>query len=169
MSKRKVVFLDIDGVLNSSRSFVGIGASWPHDDPTKVRLDPASVGCLRFLVDKIDAVIHVHSTWASDSTFTDQYMIDVLAHHGFPGAPVQPVDRDIARTGERASRIQKLIIKHGVGNGDYVILDDAAYLKEDFTYENHGLILTDPTEGFGYMDMAKALQYFGQTVPIIVM
>lgn len=169
MSNRKVVFLDIDGVLNSSKSFVAFGASWPSDDPKNVKLDPAAVGCLRFLVDKVDAVIHVHSTWASDPTFTDQYMIDVLANHGFPGAPVQPVDREIAKTGERAHRIQKLIIKHGLGEGDYVILDDAAYLKDDFTYDEHGLIQTDGTEGFGYMDMAKALRYFGQTVPIIMM
>jgi len=57
----KVIFLDIDGVLNSvEQSIAG------HSNQSNVRLyrvDPVKVGLLRWLVDQTDAKVVISSTW----------------------------------------------------------------------------------------------------------
>lgn len=62
----KVIFLDIDGVLNSSRSAAALGGMpWP--DPKKERdwhlFDPVGVGLLRRACEKTGAVCVLSSSW----------------------------------------------------------------------------------------------------------
>lgn len=127
-----ILFLDIDGVLNSARSFLALGASYPpeHPDdttpcepgdavrPTHPRLDPVAVGLLRFVVQATGASIYVHSSWANRRSA--DYFRRLFAHHyDWPDAPI------LERVGYqfvRADRI-RLALEH-YAPSEYAILDD---------------------------------------------
>lgn len=58
-----VVFLDVDGVLNSYRNIIAHGRfPFPNED-SEVELDAIAVGMVRKLCEVTDAVIVMHSTW----------------------------------------------------------------------------------------------------------
>ena len=67
----KIIFLDIDGVLNSGRSFIAFAknakaAEYEHDPYwskiTKATIDPVSVGLLNRVLEEFDAHIVLSST-----------------------------------------------------------------------------------------------------------
>jgi len=57
----KIIFLDIDGVLNSVEQ--SIANRLDQSDVRLYRIDPVRVGLLRWLVDQTDAKIVISSTW----------------------------------------------------------------------------------------------------------
>lgn len=65
----KVLFLDIDGVLNSHRTCTAFGSplkgGFPHgfDDDNMALFDHAAIGLIRKLCDKSDASIVLSSSW----------------------------------------------------------------------------------------------------------
>ena len=74
----KVIFLDIDGVLNSSKT-VDRNFDYPE-------LDPRNLAVLQEIVSKTDAVLVLISSWKDDwlnedGTVDDQYRIDYFDAH----------------------------------------------------------------------------------------
>lgn len=62
----KIIFLDIDGVLNSNRSCVALGGMpWPgdHKDRDWHFFDPVAVGLLRRACEKTGACCVLSSSW----------------------------------------------------------------------------------------------------------
>src|SRR5690606_39253231 len=72
---KKYLMLDIDGVLNSSRTVIvyeGYGHGW---EPFSPKFDPVAVGLLRKLVEDTDAVIIISSSWRITTTYEQFYTI----------------------------------------------------------------------------------------------
>jgi len=58
-----VVFLDVDGVLNSYRNVIAHGRFPFPNEESEAELDPIAIGMVRKLCEITDAVIVMHSTW----------------------------------------------------------------------------------------------------------
>lgn len=64
----KVLFLDLDGCLNSLRSAIAFG-NYPHKLPEDRRLfDPIALGLVRRICKETGAVIVISSTWRRSHT-----------------------------------------------------------------------------------------------------
>jgi len=64
----KVLFLDVDGVLNSNRNLLAYGCfPWPNVPDGLIcaesKLDPIAIGMIRKVCEDTGAVIVLHSTW----------------------------------------------------------------------------------------------------------
>ena len=81
-----LIFLDIDGVLNSVDSAVAHHALHPKHHREEFRLDPISVGLLKLLCEITDAKIVISSMWRL-SRQTGEFH-DIFAHYGWIAAPV---------------------------------------------------------------------------------
>lgn len=144
----KLVFLDIDGVLNSAeymRERRHLQRPSPHS------IDAAAVPRLNALTDRTGARIVVSSTWRL--TRTVARLAEVLALHGVTGEVVAKtprlIDHDALgpgrhRAAERGREIQRWLDEHNassvvrVDDHDIVILDD----NSDMAHLKHRLVLT---------------------------
>jgi hypothetical protein len=129
---RRVIFLDIDGVLAPIRS-------WERYDD----LAPACVEVLNQIVARVDADVVVSSTWRYDKTVAE--LQQMLEAHGFAGRVVgaTPTGPPGASRGEE---IAAWLAEHDVSG--YAIIDDhldmgelRAHLVQ--TRSAHGLQPTD--------------------------
>lgn len=59
----KVIFLDIDGVLNTQNTFVEIHNEWKKTNKRRIEIDSFRVEILSYIVKKTDAKIVLSSTW----------------------------------------------------------------------------------------------------------
>jgi hypothetical protein len=142
---RRVIFLDIDGVLAPIRRWDRYGD-----------LDPACIGALNEIVAAGDADVVVSSTWRHGRTVAElQAMLDA---EGFAGRVLgrTPTDMDGASRGEE---IAAWLAEHPVGG--YVIIDDHADLGELSTH----LVLTHPARGLQPADVPRALAMLGSPLP----
>ncbi len=73
----KVVFLDVDGVLNSPRNVLAFGGlpfpncNTPNDKHFVGNLDWLAVGMLRTVCEEMGAVVVLHSTWRKHMSVED--------------------------------------------------------------------------------------------------
>ena len=152
-----ILFLDIDGVLNSLASVIAIGQSYPAEDVKQVVLDPVAVGLLKAMCKECDFHIYVHSTWSQGRDA--QYFRQLFEHYGFKAAILDRVHtRD-----ERAIRIQQA--RQHYRPERYIILDDADMRKEfgeDFFF-------IDNRNGLRWEHYEKVLMRFGKSIPCILM
>ena len=143
-----ILFLDIDGVLNSLGSVLALG------DPSH-HLDPVSVGLMARLCQETDAKIVVSSTWRIGRTVEMlKNELDKLGAH-------KVADRIIDRTKDfRAIRGKQIAqwIEDNAFEGRYVIVDDDSdMLPEQKPYFVH----TSWEDGFKakhYRDALKILK-----------
>lgn len=168
--KKKIIFLDFDGVLNSVRSVVAdqkcINAlNAKHailaGHTIASGFDPVAVKLIRQIINKTDAYIVVSSAWRKAISLGD---IRQIFHTEF-GWPDGEEERIIGVTGRRdnghrGSEIQDWIDDHTVGitNFQYIIVDDS------YDFHDHQMkrfIQTDPYNGFSYQDYCNALELFG--------
>ena len=76
----KILFLDIDGVLNSVRSAIALGG-YPRPNRFKNKFDKVAVQLIRILCVKTDTVICLSSTWrryVNLETFSKQMKLPIL-------------------------------------------------------------------------------------------
>ena len=78
----KVIFLDIDGVLNSKKYITSMKDLW--DDP-KYQMDPLAVARLNRITDTTGADIVVSSTWRLAFTHHLDKLQDCMASYGITG------------------------------------------------------------------------------------
>ena len=142
MAKR-VLFLDIDGVLNTTRT------------ATHIRLDEERVLRLKRVLDQTGASIVLSTFWRN----FDHYIAYILSRHGIkeriigttPGAEHRSKNSerssaDEAEYASRAHEIHAWLREHPVSS--YVILDDRQTasddeLKQRFVHTKTALGLTD--------------------------
>jgi hypothetical protein len=142
---RRVIFLDIDGVLAPIRTWDRYGD-----------LDPACIRALNEIVAGGEADVVVSSTWRHGRTVAElQAMLDA---EGFAGRVLDrtPTDMDGASRGEE---IAAWLAEHPVGG--YVIIDDHADLGEVRTH----LVLTHPAHGLQPADVPRALAMLRSPLP----
>src|ERR1700693_6017654 len=123
----KVIFLDIDGVLNSKSSYIGYnGYPWPDHDRHKFQW--VSVMLLKKLVKKTGAVVVLSSTWRDH--------VDLTEFSEFLGVPIIGRTRRSIGDQPRGMEISEWIqLNAPKEDFKYVILDDNSDMLED-QYDN---------------------------------
>jgi len=135
---RRVVFLDIDGVLAPIRRWDRYGD-----------LDPGCIRVLNEILAGAGADVVVSSTWRHGKTVTELQEMLVVA--GFIGCVI-----DKTPTGElgadRGEEIAAWLAEHAVGG--YVIIDDHG----DMGGLRTQLVLTHPARGLQPADAPRAIE-----------
>ena len=134
---RRVVFLDIDGVVAPIKRWDRYGD-----------LDPACIRVLNDIVASGDADVVVSSTWRHGKTVAQLQAI--LETEGFVGRVVGKTPSDIPGA-IRGDEIAAWLADHAVGG--FVILDDHADMGE---LRSH-LVLTEPGHGLQPAHVPRAL------------
>ena len=134
---RRVIFLDIDGVLAPIRRWDRYGD-----------LDPACIKVLNEIVAIGEADVVVSSTWRHGKTVAE--LQEMLEAEGFAG---RVLDKTPAGTNgaSRGEEIAAWLADHAVGN--YVIIDDHADMGD---LRSH-LVLTRPGHGLQPADAPRAI------------
>jgi len=115
----KVIFLDIDGVLNSEAYFIARGKNFSLLPKFSYDLDPIAVERLNKIMDSTNAEIVLSSTWRLSPL---QQVVDALKYKGFK--------HDIKFTTTRQHMDRGLQILKFVEENDlqqYVVIDDDSY------------------------------------------
>ena len=134
---RRVIFLDIDGVLAPIRRWDRYGD-----------LDPACIRVLNEIVTHGGADVVVSSTWRYGKTIAE--LQEILVAEGFAGTVVgkTPIGGPGA---DRGQEIAAWLAEHAVGG--YVIIDDHVDMGELRTH----LVLTQPARGLQPGDAPRAI------------
>jgi len=148
----RILFLDIDGVLNSAEWFAKMQADALSRRPISHMIDDGCVDRLNRLLDASGADVVVSSSWRLVHTLAE--IRSALKSKGFTG-------RIIAKTpsyrGSRGSEIQAWLTAHERDAEDIVILDDDSdmgHLASSHVCTSWGVGLTDA-------DVSRALALFG--------
>lgn len=163
----KVIFLDIDDVLNSEQTahafhaeFGGNGFGGFFDstleEPThrKVLWGQDLVDNLKFIVDNTGAAIVVSSTWRlSHSPQAIQQMLRLY------GLEAEVIDRTLRMFGPRGEEIDQWLNAHPEVDA-YVILDDSTDMLAS---QLGNFVQTDDYVGLTRVDAVKAVEILNQT------
>jgi hypothetical protein len=143
--RRRVIFLDIDGVLAPIRHWDRYGD-----------LDPRCIEVLNEIVVRGEADVVVSSTWRYGKTIAElQEMLDT---QGFVGRVLDKTPTG-ALGADRGEEIAAWLAAHAVDG--YVIIDDHADMGE----LRSRLVQTYPAQGLQPADALRALAMLMQPVP----
>lgn len=148
----RVIFLDIDGCLNS-HSFNKTVIYDPDD-----RIDPDCVNRLNHIIDETKAVCVLSSDWRF--TFGPNRMTNHLKKFGFTGSVIGTTkdNRD-----SRFNQIKDWISDADIIVDNFVIIDDinifenVSHLPTFKKLRDKHLVLTDPNIGLSLADMHHAI------------
>jgi len=165
----KIIFLDIDGVLNTG-SFVesfyaihklkGINLSDTQDlfrkdmiDDYGIQFCPVATKMLRWIVEVTGAKIVISSTWRMSGL---SVMKDLWRDRGLPGEVIDitPISKDRNRGWE----INKWILDNASNIKSYVILDDD---DDMLVSQLPRFVQINETYGITYNDAINAIQILG--------
>lgn len=159
----KVIFLDVDGVLNNETLAAEIG--WgghfeEYEEATRdrIRWFQKSVDNLRSIVEETDSQIVISSTWRVH--FSVKKFKEMFAVYGWDNAPV--IDRTPITRKSRGIEINRWLVDHKVEG--YVIIDD----YPDFLPEqNSHFVETDPNIGLTDDDTHRAITILNRSNELI--
>ncbi len=134
---RRVIFLDIDGVLAPIRRWDRYGD-----------LDPACIQVLNDIVASGGAEVVVSSTWRHGKTIGE--LQEMLEAQGFAGLVLDKTPGDMPGAG-RGKEIAAWLAEHAVAG--YVIIDDHGDMGELRTH----LVQTHPAHGLLPADGPRAI------------
>ena len=134
---RRVIFLDIDGVLAPIRRWDRYGD-----------VDPACVQVLNEIVARGAAEVVVSSTWRHGKTVAD--LQQMLEAHGFTGSVVDKTPTGAVGL-SRGEEIAAWLAEHTAGG--YVIIDDHVDMGELRAH----LVQTQPAHGLQPADVPRAM------------
>jgi hypothetical protein len=132
-----VLFLDVDGVLNSTRYLKENPGVFDHREEWRA-FDPVAVARLEQVLSRTGAVIVVSSTWRI--TNTEEQLLDFLHRRGAPSARIVGITPVL--TGYRGDEIKSYLKDHP-GITRFAIVDD----DSDMDPYYHKLIKTSYEEG----------------------
>jgi hypothetical protein len=116
---RKVLFLDIDGVLNSHRTAIAFGSMFGVD-----KLDPIAVKLVRGIVDAADACVVLSSSWRLIHDFRELgKQLDL---------PI--IDKTPSMLGPRGREIKAWLDGHPECTQYAIVDDDGDMLPEQMPY-----------------------------------
>ena len=134
---RRVIFLDIDGVLAPIRN-------WERYEG----LDPACVGVLNVVLARGRAEVVISSTWRYSRTVSE--LQTDLESAGFSGRVIGATPTDLSGA-ERGDEIAAWLAEHPVDA--YVIIDDHA----DMGALKSRLVLISPAQGLQATDIPRVM------------
>ena len=159
---KKILFLDIDGVLNSARWYTRIN-NIPRDRFGHA-FDPAAIENLSKIIAATGADIVISSSW---KCFGLDGLRAMWKERNLPGKVIGSTPNTISdkmllnmnldamdEVALRGLEIEEWLSLHGKKVSHYVILDDVdSFLASQKTH----LVLTNPMEGLSKEDVAKAV------------
>lgn len=160
-----IIFLDIDGVLTSERSFF---AHSPNNYKIMNKFDPVAIDFFNKIHNTYDVEFVLISSWKTDMNVSSDYhkhwIISSFSNSGFVGkfADVWKVsDEDnFPALNTRAFQIIKYVEEHHASIEDYMIFDD-----EDYSYNKilnkKRFIKTSSKEGISLKNMKDAWSMLG--------
>lgn len=147
-TKMNLIFLDIDGVLNSLDSAIAFHSC------NESALDPISIGLLKRLCEEVDAKIVISSTWRRGRTTKD--FVKIFANYGWQEAPV--IGRTPIMDSKRGLEIHEWsLFNPEVTN--YVILDDDGSMLDS---QLQNFVHVSNVNGFRSKHYCAALRIFGK-------
>lgn len=146
--KIKVLFLDIDGVLNSTRTAVGCGQGFPHSLTELGKFDPVALALIRNLCGVADISIVLSSTWRK-----------LFAYHDVANALDLPIMGATDMDGKlRGEEIQRWLDAHTDEVESYAIVDDDSDMLSS---QHKRFVKTDGHDGLMWRDYVKLCRLFG--------
>ena len=149
-----IIFLDIDGVLNS-RKFIKqcIANNIPADDV----IDPIAVARLNKITDATDAKLVISSTWRLPFLWLNDFKgLCALLHSHKITADVVGMTPDLNLDHGRGIEIQKYIDECGFNINKFIILDD----DNDMNHLSNRLIKTNFDRGLLDKHINKCIKEF---------
>jgi len=163
----KIIFLDIDGVLNGTRFFTGrhtLGLQTERYDAFKDDIDIIAMGLIKHICDKTGSKIVISSCWRLGRD--TEWFIEGFKWLGWDSFPIIgmtprlkfPEPRKTIRGDEvdawlnEQYKTSSEIIK-------YVIIDDDSDFKH---YHMDYFVRTKTSEGITYGDTLKAIEILGE-------
>lgn len=141
----KVLFLDVDGVLNSTRTCVAFGGyPFELDDGS---FDMVAIALLQRLCAAADVSVVFSSAWRLHCDFRD-------AGKAF-GLPI--IDRTPSLCGPRGAEIAAWLAQHPEVEQYAIIDDDADMLPGQLPH----FVKTDPHEGLSWQAFTRLCEIFG--------
>ena len=160
---RKVIFLDIDGVLNTKWWYTQMDSN-THKDKYGYAFDPKAVANLKNIIEETGADIVISSSW---KCFGLSQMEDMWNERNLPGKIIDitpnSVSDELLLNADidsiemfhiRGEEIKEWLSKHGKRISNYVIIDDMDnMLPEQQSY----FVQTNPEVGITKEDSEKVI------------
>jgi len=148
----RVIFLDIDGVLNYPDCF----------DPGRAWIDPGCIARLNLLVQRSKAVLAITSTWRGlvhSGKMTLDGLRWLLGSHGLE-ATIEGITGPDAQTPDRGQQILRWLQEHPRVEA-FVILDDDTVTIDGLA---HHVVRIDDASGLTDEDIDRASAILDQPV-----
>lgn len=151
----KIIFLDVDGVLNSTRSMVAFkGCGFMRDNQSWKQLDPVAIKLLQHVVEETGASVVLSSTWRIGAL-----QEDIEQFSEFLGVEIIAVTGR-SPDGIRGKEIQKwLDLSAGVDS--FVIVDDDSDMLPS---QMQNFVKVDGKVGLTYENVKSILSILNTTV-----
>lgn len=165
MNKGKIIFLDIDGVLNTERHHKYCYENGlDNSDEYGYVFDPVAVKNLERIVNETGADIVISSSWKYSGLST---LLDMWSDRALPGRVIDTTPdtesdefllhadlENFEFLGCRGYEIKEWLLAHGKTVSQYAILDDEQEMLPD--QQSH-FVQTNPTVGITEEDAEKAI------------
>ncbi len=165
----KIIFLDIDGVLNTGKTFMDIYEEYQKTKQRRIEIDLERVGYLKEIVDKTNAYIVLSSTWRLKGQMVDgkfipcspkmQKLANIFAEYNLTIYDITPfID------GDREKEIYAYLEGRNVES--FIIIDDepslikslCPYLIKTSTIKNDEMLINiDDTIGLCERNVEEAV------------
>lgn len=164
----KLIFLDIDGVLNSTRSFISSNRGIPDGRweeeywlREQLTLDPISVGLINRIIEETSAKIVVSSSHRKFFRAGGYLHLNDLKEYiqglGVVGEVISATP--VIHNAPRGSEIKEFLRSTSAAN--YVIIDDSSDMLEE---QLNNFVHTDSNNGFLFEDYIKTKDILDRTV-----
>lgn len=150
---KPLLFLDIDGVLNSTTSALGLVIKGDH-------LDPVATGLMERLIERADAEVVISSSWRIGQLTRD--LAWCFYNKGFGPLASRLVGQTDTGPGVRGDQIDRFLDAHPGRRSNYAIVDDDSDFLED---QRHRLVKTDGRFGFGLREYVQLLALLAPVDP----
>lgn len=164
--RKYLVFLDIDGVLASSR----VHFSWDNEYNLWSKFDPVAVDFFNKVWDRYPVEFVVMSTWKNGLDLSDDmithWVMAAFKNSGFRGKfadpwKTNPTNDGILHTSDRAVEVKSYLNTFASDVKDYILFDDNRYRFKEVLGKGR-LVQTNSEEGLLYKHMKNAHSLMGQ-------
>lgn len=167
----KVLFLDIDGVLNTSNTYKEIRNEWQITGKRRIDIDEFRLEHLKRIVDETGAKIVLSSTWRTffcreneqlKTNFDKGYELEnMFEKHGLKIYDITPYDANRYRENE----IRKWLEEHPLVT-DFVIIDNESYDLPSFVDKELVKVKNDATD-FSIYDNGLLAKHAQKVIEIL--